>query len=142
MTIPLSAEARVPLTLGQRARSMFAVAVSTPITHFHPHRIASLLCLVARGSRPATAEEAAQARAAACTVSARCAGLGCLLRSVATFLDCRMRGVTPDWCTGIRTEPFAAHAWIEVDGQPIGEPGSLDSFTTMLAVRPHERSSA
>jgi hypothetical protein len=24
-----------------------------------------------------------------------------------------MRGVWPTWCTGVRTPPFSAHAWVE-----------------------------
>lgn len=31
-----------------------------------------------------------------------------------------------DWCIGARMMPYAAHSWIEVAGEPIGEPGFSD----------------
>lgn len=138
MSVPTAIEASTPLSPGRRARAMCAVAVAKLVVRLRPLHMESTLRWVARGSRPATYDQAADARAAACTVSATCAGLGCLLRSVATYLDCRLQGTTPDWCTGFRLQPFAAHAWVEVGGVPVGEPGSLDGFHTVAAVRPHQ----
>ncbi|MFJ8716444.1 lasso peptide biosynthesis B2 protein [Streptomyces violaceus] len=28
----------------------------------------------------------------------------------------------PTWCSGVRTSPFAAHAWVEADDRPVGDP--------------------
>ncbi len=137
MTVPTVGQTVAKLNMAERLRSCLAVAIATPIVKLNPASIERVLTVIAKRSRPASAVQAGRARAAACTVSARCAGLGCLLRSVATFIDCRMQGVTPDWCTGFRVEPFAAHAWVEVAGTPVGEPGSLAPFLTALAVRPH-----
>ncbi|HEX2312937.1 MAG TPA: lasso peptide biosynthesis B2 protein, partial [Thermomonospora sp.] len=83
----------------------------------------------------ATEAEALAARQAVVTVSVRCAGQHCLPRSIASALLCRLYGRWPDWCTGIRLEPFRAHAWIAVDGRPVGELGDIAYFHTVMAVR-------
>lgn len=70
------------------------------------------------------------------SVSLRCAGQDCLRRSVATTLLCRARGTWPTWFTGVRTHPFAAHAWIEAEGHTVGEPADTASFHTLLTVPP------
>lgn len=137
MTIPLAPENTVDLRPVEQLRARTAVAIARLLIILPPARLARLLTRVCRRSRPATYDEALAARTAACSVSIRCAGLGCLQRSVATVLICRMRGASPDWCTGFRTQPFAAHAWVEVDGQAVGEPDGIRNFLTMIAVR-HE----
>ncbi|MFD0475475.1 lasso peptide biosynthesis B2 protein [Nonomuraea thailandensis] len=78
--------------------------------------------LARRGAAPATAAQAKAARDAVIAVSLSCAGQGCLPRSIAAALLCRLRGTWPTWCTGVRVHPFAAHAWIEAGGRPVDEP--------------------
>ncbi|WP_107081907.1 lasso peptide biosynthesis B2 protein, partial [Streptomyces sp. SBT349] len=85
---------------------------------------------------PATAHQAATARRAVVAASVRCAGRACLQRSLAATLFCRLRGTWPTWCAGVRTDPFRAHAWIAVDGRPIGEPAGTDRYTPLVAVAP------
>jgi hypothetical protein len=58
---------------------------------------------------------------------------------LATTLLCRIRGVWPTWCIGVRTAPFAAHAWVEVDGQRIGEPQGPGYYRPLIIIPP-ERS--
>ncbi|NUP40023.1 MAG: lasso peptide biosynthesis B2 protein, partial [Streptomyces sp.] len=89
-----------------------------------------------RGARPATAEQALAARRAVVAVSLRCAGQACLQRSIAAALLCRSRGVWPTWCTGVRTSPFEAHAWIEAAGEPVGEPYPAGHYRPLLSVAP------
>lgn len=137
MAIPVGPEASVRITLSERARALFAVGAGSLVARMSPRRICNFLEWVGRKSDPADAVQAGRARYAVCAVSARCSGMGCLLRSVSAFIYCRCQGTSPDWCSGFRTSPFAAHAWIEVDGCPVGEPGSLSSFVTVLSVRPH-----
>lgn len=112
-----------------------AVGLARLLILLPPAWLARALQLISRGARPATFEQADYARRASMAVSARCAGLGCLQRSVASGLMCRAHGRWPDWCTGFRVLPFGAHAWIEVDGCPVGEFEGLDAFHTVLAVR-------
>jgi hypothetical protein len=117
-----------------------AAGVSRLLIRLPPARLQRLLRVLSRGSRPAGYADAAMARRAVVSVSTRCAGLGCLQRSVATALLCRAHGTWADWCTGFRIRPFGAHAWVEIDGRPVDEPGELSVFQTVLAVRCPSRS--
>jgi hypothetical protein len=46
-----------------------------------------------------------------------------------------MSGAWPEWHTGVCLLPFRAHAWITVDGEPIGEPEGLrDNFKPLMTV--------
>ncbi|TVL90274.1 lasso peptide biosynthesis B2 protein [Streptomyces sp. SAJ15] len=94
--------------------------------------------LVRRGGRDPLAQlplDIRDARHAVVAVSVTCAGQGCLQRSVATALLCRLAGTWPDWCTGIRTNPFLAHAWVEGDGEPVGESDDIRRHRIILSVR-------
>jgi hypothetical protein len=104
--------------------------------HLPPRHLRTVLETIRRGAPPATARQAAAARTAVVSVSLPCAGKGCLQRSIATALLCRARGTWPTWCTGVRTHPFTAHAWIEVDHQPIGEPHPAGYYTTLITIPP------
>lgn len=56
------------------------------------------------------------------TVSLRCAsGHGCLRRSLAVTLLCRLRGTRVTWRVGFRSPPPQAHAWVEAGGEPVRE---------------------
>ncbi|MGH3821226.1 MAG: lasso peptide biosynthesis B2 protein [Pseudonocardiaceae bacterium] len=82
---------------------------------------------------------AAAARQAVVAVSVRCAGHGCLPRSIATALLCRAHGAWPTWHTGVRTLPFAAHAWIEAEGRPVDEPHTTTQMRPLITVAPNPR---
>ncbi|MCQ8771253.1 lasso peptide biosynthesis B2 protein [Streptomyces telluris] len=124
----------------RRPAVLLAVAVARLLVLLPPRRLRRALTAARNGAAPATAEQALAARQSVTALSPRCAGEGCLQRSVATALLCRMRGVWPDWCTGVRTGPFRAHAWVEVDGRPIGEahqaPGYYHRLMTVPARNP------
>ncbi|WP_078952276.1 lasso peptide biosynthesis B2 protein [Streptomyces sp. NRRL F-5755] len=115
-----------------------AVAAARWLSGRSPHRISQVLHLVRRGATPASVGQATAARKAVVAVSPRCAiERGCLQRSLATALLCRLRGTWPTWCTGVRTFPyFTAHAWVAVDGQPVGEDQNPDCYTLTLTVAP------
>jgi hypothetical protein len=135
MTVPVTAEPSVRLPWHRQVGPRLAVGLARLLVLLPPARLRWMLAILSRGTAPAGYTQAARARQAAVSVSGRCAGLGCLQRSVATVLMCRARGRWADWCTGFRTLPFAAHAWVEADGVPVGEPGELGVFHTVLAVR-------
>ncbi len=135
MTMPVTAERSVALPWTRRVTARAAAATARLLILLPPLRLRQVLTLVGRGARPATTEQTLSARQAVVTVSARCAGQGCLQRSVAAFLLCRLRGRVPDWCTGIRTQPFRAHAWVEAQGTAVGEGGDMALFHTVLSVR-------
>jgi hypothetical protein len=123
-------------TPSRRARMLARVAIllAKIISRQTPHRIRRLLSILQRGARPASHTEAAAAIEDVVAVSLVCAGQGCLQRSIAAALLCRFRGRWATWATGVRVNPFAAHAWLEVDGQPISEPYAADYFKPMIRV--------
>ncbi len=134
MTIQMESEPRSRLPLRRRARPLFSVAVGRLLAKLPPARLERVLLFARRGARPPTVAEALQARRDVVSVSALCAGQYCLERSLSTVVLARLRGLWPDWATGITMAPFAAHAWIEVAGQPIGELLKLDGFHKTLFV--------
>jgi hypothetical protein len=135
MTTPMVAEHGARLPWRRQLAPRCAVGAARLLVLLPPSRLHRVLGVLARGTRPAGYAQVARARRSVVSVSTRCAGLGCLQRSVATALLCRARGTWADWCTGFRTEPFAAHAWVEVDGRPVDEPGEMSVFRTVLAAR-------
>jgi hypothetical protein len=102
-----------------------------------PRHIRVVLGWLRRGARPATFEQVKAARDTVTAVSLTCAAReGCVARSLATILLCRLRGRWASWCVGARrVPPFGAHAWVEVDGVPVGEeeypPGYFVTFFTV-----------
>jgi hypothetical protein len=139
MSSPVALPDRGRLPLRPRVAALLAVGVARLLARQPPRRIRSVLLLVRRGARPATAAEALAARAAVTAVSVLCAGEGCLPRSLATAILCRLRGAWPTWSTGVRTAPFAAHAWVEVDGEPVGEAHPAGYYRPVLTVPPPSR---
>jgi hypothetical protein len=101
-----------------------------------PHRIRAVLGWLRRGTKPATFEQAKAARDDVVAVSLVCAAReGCVPRSLATILLCRLRGQWPTWCVGARRlPPFAAHAWVEADGIMVDEDYPPDYFRTLFTV--------
>lgn len=130
--IPEQRSTNVPFHLRQVARC--TVVAAWLLIRLSPARQRRVLSLAVRGARPAPYGKALDCRQAVVTVSRKCAGLGCLQRSVATVLLCRMSGVWPEWCTGVRTEPFRAHAWVEAEGRPVGEGDDLRLFHKMMRI--------
>jgi hypothetical protein len=124
------------VSLGHRIRVRTMVAAARLLSIRSPQRIRKVLTRLSRGTRPATYEEACNARQAVVSVSLACAGReGCLVRSLATTLLCRSHGYWPTWCLGARRlPPFYAHAWVEVDGVMIGEDYPADYFRKFFTV--------
>ncbi|RLU83102.1 hypothetical protein CTZ27_29430 [Streptomyces griseocarneus] len=136
MTTPCALEPSAPPPWHRRIAAHFAVAAARPIAALPPHLILATLKLLRTGATPATATQAKTARDAVIAVSLRCAGQGCLQRSIATAILCRLGGSWPTWCTGVRTASFRAHAWVEVDGIAVGEAEPSGYYTPTLTVPP------
>ncbi|MDT0344232.1 lasso peptide biosynthesis B2 protein [Streptomyces litchfieldiae] len=122
--------------LRRRVAARTAVAAARLLARLPPRRIRAVLSLVRRGAAPASYDQALAARRDVTATSTRCAGRYCLPRSLAAALLCRMRGTWPTWCTGVRTPPFAAHAWIEADGRPVGEPADTATYRSLIRIPP------
>ncbi|MFF4616178.1 lasso peptide biosynthesis B2 protein [Nonomuraea jabiensis] len=134
MSVPMVPADRPGLRWGRRLPVLAAVLAGHLIARLPPARIRAVLAFARRGAAPATAEQAKAARDAVIAVSLSCAGEGCLPRSIAAALLCRLRGCWPTWCAGVRVHPFGAHAWIEADGQPVDEPSLR--YQVMIVIAP------
>lgn len=134
MSVPISITERRRLAWHRRPLPLLIVVTARLLAKLSPYRLERVLIQARRGARKATYKETLASRDAVVAVSMLCAGEGCLQRSVATALLCRTRGAWPTWCAGVRTTPFAAHAWVEVDGQPVGEPSSTASYRPIIVV--------
>ena len=124
----------VPLL--RRMVAHMAVGAARLLATQSPRRIRTVLGWLRRGAKPATFEQAKAARDTVVAVSLTCAAReGCLARSLATILLCRLAGRWPTWCVGARRlPPFAAHAWVEADGVMVGEDYPPDYFRTFFTV--------
>ncbi|WP_030851748.1 lasso peptide biosynthesis B2 protein [Streptomyces sp. NRRL F-4474] len=122
--------------LGRRLGARVVIGCAHLLATLPPRRIRAVLALLRRGARPATLAEAEAARETVLAVSLAAGGRkGCLPRSLATVLLCRCRGQWPTWCVGVRTRlPFAAHAWVEAEGEPVGEGTPAGYFQRFFAV--------
>jgi hypothetical protein len=122
--------------LPRRILTRLAVGAARLLATQSPRRIRTVLGWLRRGARPATFDQAKAARDAVVAVSLHCAAReGCLARSLATVLLCRLRGRWPTWCVGARRlPPFAAHAWVEAGGVMVGEDYPADYFRTLFSV--------
>jgi Transglutaminase-like superfamily len=122
--------------LRRRIPAHIAVGAARVLATQPPRRIRTVLGWLRRGAEPASFEQAKQARDTVMATSLLCAAReGCLPRSLATILLCRLQGGWPTWCVGARrVPPFGAHAWVEVDGAPVDEPYPRDYFRTFFTV--------
>jgi len=136
VSAPFALEHQQRLPIHHRVLPLLAVGAARLLITVRPHQLRCVLELARRGACPATVEQAHTARRAVVAVSLRCAGKGCLQRSIAAALYCRAHGAWPTWCTGVRTNPFAAHAWIQVGDQPIGELYPAGYYRVLLSVPP------
>jgi hypothetical protein len=123
--------------LPRRLLAYAVIAAARLLATRSPTRIRTVLGWLRRGARPATYEETKAARDLVVAVSLTCAAReGCLPRSLATVLLCRLRGRWPTWSVGVRRlPPFAAHAWVEAEGTMVDEEYPPDYFRPLLQVR-------
>jgi hypothetical protein len=122
--------------LPRRAVAYAVVVAARLLATQPPRRIRAVLGRLRRGARPATFAQAKAARDTVVAVSLHCAAReGCLARSLATVLLCRLGGRWATWCVGARRlPPFGAHAWVEAEGRPVGEAYPPDYFRALLTV--------
>ncbi|WP_071936562.1 lasso peptide biosynthesis B2 protein [Rhodococcus sp. 2G] len=108
------------------------------LAHIAPVHLHRFLSIARTRAKPATVEEASQAWTDVITANIACDGpQACLTRSLATVVLCRFRGVWPTWVVGVRrSPPFGAHAWIEVEGMPVGESYPAGYHVPLVSVPP------
>src|SRR5918992_723863 len=124
------------VALLRRIVTYVLVAAARLLATRSPRRIRTVLGWLRRGAKPATVEQAKAARDTVVAVSLVCAAReGCVARSLATVLLCRVRGQWPTWCVGARRlPPFGAHAWVEADGIMVSEDYPPDYFRVLFTV--------
>lgn len=134
MLSALDSIARPPFRRRMAARA--AVLLARMLTLLPPRRIRSVLAVLRRGAEPATQATAQQARDAVLSVSLACVNTkGCLRRSLATALLCRMGGTWAVWCVGPSlVPPIRLHAWVEAEGRAVGEPVPDGYFAKLITV--------
>lgn len=120
----------------RRIEIMLAVSAARILQRLRPEKLRKILELTSSHARPASEAEVARTRDELLSTSAECRGSSaCLTRSIALVLLCRRKGTWPTWSVGVVTSPpFAAHAWVEVDGKIIGEPIASDSYRAFYKV--------
>lgn len=136
MSLPIRPEQVWRPTLGHRTLARVAVPLSWLLVRFSPRTIRRTLSLPFLGKRRPRPQEVLEWRNAVNHVSHHCAGNGCLQRSVAVMIIGFMHGRAPVWCTGFRLDPFSAHAWVEIDGAPIGEVGVVSEYKKVMSASP------
>jgi hypothetical protein len=127
---------RIPLRTRLAAR--VAVLAALALSRFPPRYIRLVLTFLRGRAKAADYAQAHAARQAVVAVSITCAGQGCLPRSIATALLCRIRGFWPSWRVGARTAPFSAHAWVEAEGRAVGEGHNISGFHPLMSVEPRD----
>jgi Transglutaminase-like superfamily len=136
MTQPQIVEHGGTLPVRQRPAALIAAGAARVLAHLPPRRIRAVLTRLRRRAAPATYQQAKDAYDAILAVSVLYGGRYCLQRSLATALLCRIRGVWPTWCTGVRTAPFVAHAWVEAGGQLVGESHDPGYYRPLIVIPP------
>ena len=137
MSRPMALPEPGAVSPGRRIITWWVIGAARALALLPPRRIRAVLAGVARRARPASYAEAKSARETVTAVSLLCAGRqGCLPRSIATVLLCRLRGAVPTWRVGVRTAPFSAHAWVEAEGQPVEEPAGTEHLRVLMTIQP------
>lgn len=137
MTVPMAMPApRKEFRLHRLDPRRAVIALSFLLARLSPAHLQLVLRLLSRHAEPADLTTTGHAYRLVVATSPRCAGWwGCLPRSIAVALLCRLRGQWPTWCVGVRNSPpFAAHAWVESEGEIVGETASPSTYTPLVRV--------
>ncbi|ASO18322.1 hypothetical protein FHR81_002725 [Actinoalloteichus hoggarensis] len=125
MSAPIALTPPQTLFIGERCAGLLAVVATSVLlvlTRARPQLIRRVLRALHRSSRDADLHRTERAFDVVTTVSLRCAsGHGCLRRSLAIVILCRVWGMRATWRVGFRSPPPQSHAWVEADGRPVCE---------------------
>lgn len=135
MNISLFPEQPEEVSTGAIWLARLALLLSAPLNWLSPSRMEKILSRLIRKYPPASKEQVQVIRDAVCTVSMRCRSReGCLRRSLAVVVGTLLKRRSVSWCTGFAMEPFRAHAWVEVNNIPVGEPDEVRSYSKVISV--------
>ena len=139
MSAPVRMEQRTKLSVKNKITALFCANVSFFLIKLPPKKLSEVIEKLSKNTRKALPKEVESWRTSINSINVRCAGNGCLQRSVAVMLRGIIARRTPDWVSGFQVSPFIAHAWVEVDGIPIGEEMDLSNFQKILFVKGGQR---
>ena len=139
MSSPVRMEQRTKLSVKNKITALFCANVSFFLIKLPPKKLSEVIEKLSKNTRMALPKEVESWRTSINSINVRCAGNGCLQRSVAVMLRGIIARRTPDWVSGFQVSPFIAHAWVEVDGIPIGEEMDLSNFQKILFVKGGQR---
>ena len=139
MSSPVRMEQRTKLSVKNKITALFCANVSFILIKLPPKKLSEVIEKLSKNTRKALPKEVESWRTSINSINVRCAGNGCLQRSVAVMLRGIIARRTPDWVSGFQVSPFIAHAWVEVDGIPIGEEMDLSNFQKILFVKGGQR---
>ena len=139
MSSPVRMEQRTKLSVKNKITALFCANVSFFLIKLPPKKLSEVIEKLSKNTRKALPKEVESWRTSINSINVRCAGNGCLQRSVAVMLRGIIARRTPDWVSGFQVSPFIAHAWVEVDGIPIGEEMDLSDFQKILFVKGGQR---
>ena len=139
MSSPVRMEQRTKLSVKYKITALFCANVSFFLIKLPPKKLSEVIEKLSKNTRKALPKEVESWRTSINSINVRCAGNGCLQRSVAVMLRGIIARRTPDWVSGFQVSPFIAHAWVEVDGIPIGEEMDLSNFQKILFVKGGQR---
>ncbi|MNC44943.1 hypothetical protein D3C75_938720 [compost metagenome] len=135
MDIPLFPEKPGKVSNSAKWNARLALLLSAPLNWLPPSIIEKILYRLTRRYPSASKEQVQVIRDAVCTVSKRCRSQGgCLRRSLAVVVATWLKRRFVSWCTGYALEPFRAHAWVELDSIPIGEPDEMSLYSKVISV--------
>lgn len=138
--IVVSLKPQLKVTSRDRWRARLLLPIVFILVRRQPEQLNRSLKRMAHGRPAASRQLVERAMDSIVAVSKRCAGRYCLDRATATAVFCWSEGYWPEWHAGAAIDPFRAHAWVSVDGDPVREPTSLNKyFVTMVSVFPDDR---
>ncbi|MFM0794081.1 lasso peptide biosynthesis B2 protein [Streptococcus suis] len=135
MSSPVRMEQRTKLSVKNKIIAFFCANVAFFLIKLPPKKLSEIIEKLSKNTSEAFPIEVESWRTSINSVNVRCAGNGCLQRSVAVMLWGIIARRTPDWVSGFQLAPFIAHAWVEIDGLPIGEEMDLSNFQKILFVK-------
>ncbi|KAF6569857.1 lasso peptide biosynthesis B2 protein [Paenibacillus polymyxa] len=135
MDIPLFPEKPEQVSNQAKWNARLALLLSVPLNWLPPSMIEKIFSRLTRRYPAASNEQIQVIRDAVCTVSMRCRSQGgCLRRSLAVVVATWLKRRSVSWCTGYALEPFRAHAWVELNSIPVGEPDEISLYTKVISV--------
>ncbi|MER6917148.1 lasso peptide biosynthesis B2 protein [Streptomyces sp. NPDC000594] len=113
-----------PLTGADRSAGFLGLLTALTLLRCSPFRttVGTARALGHLGRTPATADQTDRLFHAVRHFARLWPGrAACLEESLAVYLAAALRGLQVTWVLGARTAPAAAHAWVEAEGEVIGQ---------------------